>query len=290
MYKSNLSLPIRVGIVFGIGVILMSLTGCGSTCSIITRFDAEPQWVCPGQDFSPKVNFRIEYFDEDGNPSSDGPCYWKLWDTTNGKPNQPGAIALTNNVAPLNNPSAWVFGTPGGVHVVSGSQAAGHQFTLIASNDACSQDGEEYIKRQQPEIEALYGVELDDNEVMSAITTVELVSVRGPQRLLCLQHVSDVQSGYTWAKEETRAGNGVVIDGIENFYSFPLEVEHGTQYAVLQPKGNPGAKTTAFDGQSPNGKWSVRTLMSTDYDSYMKHGLNYVGKPSICLTVQLTCQ
>jgi hypothetical protein len=290
-YKSNLSLPFRAGITFGISVILMSLTGCGgSTCPIITRFDAEPEWVCPGQDFSPKVNFRIENFDEDGNPSSDGPCLWQLWDTTNGKPNQPGAIALTNNVGPLNNPSAGFFETPGGVHVVSGAQAVGHQFTLIASNTECSQDGEEYIKRQQAEIEALYGVELDDNEIMTAITTVELVSVRGPQRLLCLQHASDIQGGFTWVKEEARAGNGVVIDGVENFYSFPLEVEHGTQYAVLQPNGDPNAKTTVFNGQSPNGKWSVKTLISTDYDNYMNHGLNYVGKPSICLMVQLTCQ
>jgi hypothetical protein len=292
-YKSNLSLPLRAGIAFGVGVILMSLTGCGgggTTCPIITRFDAEPQWVCPGQDFSPKVDFRIENFNENGNPSSEGPCLWKLWDTTNGKPNQPGAIALTNNVGPLNNPSTGVFETPGGVHVVSGAQAVGHQFTLIAANTECSRDGENYIKSHQAEIEEKYGVELDDNEIMTAIATVELVSVGGPQRLLCFQHASDIQSGFTWVKDEARAGNGVVIDEVENFYSFPLEVEHGTQYTVLQPKGDPGARTTVFNGQSPNGKWSVKTLVSTDYDNYMKHGLNYVGKPSICLMVQLTCQ
>ncbi|MBN1451852.1 MAG: hypothetical protein JW963_12620 [Anaerolineales bacterium] len=291
-HTSNFSFPLRVSIALGIIVMTMSLTGCGgeATCPVITRFEAEPQWVCPGQDFSPKVNFRIENFDEDGNPSSDGPCLWKLWDTTNGKPNQPGAVALTNNVGTLNNPSAGVFETPGGVHVVSGSQAAGYQFTLIASNTECSQDGEEALRRQQARIEELYGVELDDNEVMTAITTVELVSISGPQKLLCLPHVSDVQSGFTWVKDEARAGNRVVINGVENLYPFPLEVERGSLYAVLQPRGDPGAKTTVFDGQSPNGKWAVKALVSTDYDNYIQHGLDYVGKPSICLIVQLACE
>lgn len=293
--KNNfLSLHLRTGLALCIIGVFMSLIGCRGTCPVITRLDTEPQWVCPGQDFSPKVDFRIENFDEDGNPSSDGTCLWQLWETTKAKPNQPGAVALTNKVGPLTNPGKGIWETPGGVHVVGAAQAAAYRFTLIASNTECDQKGEEYMRNHQAEIEKLFGVDLDDNEIMTAHAKVELISAGGQRKLLCVPHALDVQGGFTWVKDEARAGIRIAIDGVENLNPFSLEVKHalpsGPVSVFLRPKGDPGAKTTVFNGQSPNGKWAIKVLNSVDYDNYMKHGLKYVGKPSICIAVGLKCE
>lgn len=297
-HKSNfLSLISRTGIALGIIGMLMSLMGCAGTCCVITRLDLEPQWVCPGKDFSPNVHFRLENFDEDGDPSSDGTCLWSLWETTKAKPNQPGAVNLTQKVGPLANTGKGRWETPAtGVHVVAGAQATGYRISLIASNPECNKEGEEYLKNHQAEIEKLFGVDLDDNEVMTAHAKVELISARVPGKPLCVPHALDVQSGFTWVKDEVRAGKGIAIEGVENLNPFSLEVKHvlppplGPEYAVLQPKGKPGAGTTVFDGRSPNGKWFIKAVHSIDYDNYMKHGLKYLGKPSICIAVGLRCQ
>jgi hypothetical protein len=293
--RNFLSLFLRIGAALGIIVTLIALKGCASTCAIITNLDAQPQWVCPGKDFSPKVDFGISNFNEDGNLSGAGHMLWTLWETTNAKPYQPGAVNLNNNVGQLSNPYAGFWETPGGVHVVSGAQAAGYQFSLIAANDECPHDAGEYMKSHQKEIENMFGVELDDNEIMTALAKVELISAVGNRKLLCISHVYDIQGGFTWVKsDEARAGDGIVIDGIENSYPFSLEIEHmlpsGSVYAVLKPKGDPQAKTTVFDGRTPNGKWSAKAVNSADYDKYIKHNLKWVGKPSICLTIGIKCQ
>jgi hypothetical protein len=268
------------------------LIGC-STGTIITRLAVEPQWICPGQDFSPKVDFRLENIDNKGNPSSEGTCLWALWETSKAKPNQPGAIALTNKVGKLNYPSTGVWETPGGVNVIGGSLASGYNMTLIASNTECDADCEKYIKDHQAEIEKLFGVDLDDNEVMTAHATVELLGYETEKKFLCIPHAEDVVNGFTWVSDETSAGIGIAIDGIENQYSFSLEVKHdsptGPVSVVLRPAGDPNAKSVVFNGQSPNGKWEIKTLNSADYRDYIEHELTYVGKPSICIVVNLTC-
>jgi hypothetical protein len=96
-------------ILFLIVTVVISPTGCKNTAAIITRLDTEPQWICPGTDFSPEVHFRIENIDNEEKPSDDGHCLWKLIDTTKANAFQPGAVPLTNKVGTLNNPSKGVF-------------------------------------------------------------------------------------------------------------------------------------------------------------------------------------
>lgn len=292
----QLALNCLILVAAGLGLVLTG-TSCKGTCAVITRLDTEPQWVCPGADFSPLVHFRIENFDEDGDPSSDGLCLWSLWETTKAKPNLPGAIPLTKKVGKLDNPSKGVWETPpSGVYVISGTQATDYRFTLIASNDKCENEGENYLKSHQKDIEKRYGVDLDDNEVMMAHTSVEVITVGGP-RELCVPHAIDVQSGFTWVKEEIRAGNGIFIEGVENPHPFSIEVKQelppplGTVYQILDPQGTAGAMTNAFDGRTPNGKWAIKALHSPDYDAFIQQNLkNYMGKPSICIVVGLKCQ
>jgi hypothetical protein len=275
---------------------LVALMGCAGTCPVITHFAAEPQWVCPGQDFSPKIHFRIENYDEDGDRSSDGTCLWGLWETSKGAPNQPGSVALTSKVGSLKSPGTGIHETPaGGVHVVGGAQTSGYRFSLIASNTECDSDGEKYLKNHQEEIEDLFGVDLDDNAVMTAHAQVVVISAP-TSRMLCIPHALDVQAGFTWIGDEVRAGKRIVIDGLVNTNPFSVQVKHvlppphGTKHIVLQPRGTSGASTTMFDGQSPNGKWAIKAVHDTDYQDYIQHGLKYVGKPPICVQIGLCCK
>ncbi len=286
--KKNLQYFIILLLIVMVGMIA---PGCKTTTAIITRFETEPQWICPGTDFSPEVHFRIENIYKDGKPSDEGTCLWKLLDTTKASAFQPGAVPLTNKVGNLNNPSKGVFETPpNGVHVVGGSHAQTYKFTLIASNTDCDSDCENSVKRNQKKIEDTYGVDLDDNEVMMAHTTVELISMGGPKRI-CVPHAIDVSGGWYWQKEEVRAGQRIVIDLVENINDFPLEVmPPGQPSKILSSAGQPGSRTHDFDGHSPNGKWKVKAPNNIDYQKYMKHGIDYVNKPSICINVGIRCQ
>jgi len=274
------------------GLIGISLgaAGCAGTCPIITRHDAEPEWVCPGRDFSPKNHFRIQNFNEDGKASSSGTTLWGIWETSKGKHGQPGSVALTSKVAGQVSSKGGVIETqPAGVHAVGGSWTAGYLFTLVAANTDCPRDGEAYLRQKQAEIEKLFGVELDDAEVMTAHARVEVLP--GPAvRRICVPHAVDVQGGFTWTKDEVRAGSGMVIDGVENPNAFEIEVIHqlpaGSVSRVLGAK----AKNPGFDGRTPNGKWSIKASSSAEYDKYVKHGLKYVGNPSICISVGIRCQ
>ncbi|GEM_PF-4936152 len=284
---------VHLFLAFGIIAAAMALSGCKGTCSIITRLETEPQWVCPGTDFSPALHFRIENFDQDSDRSDAGTCIWKLWDSTKAKPNQPGSVPLTKKVGPLSNPDKGVYETPpGGVHVVAGSVARRYRFSLVAANTECKSEGEEYIRDHQAEIEKHYGVDLDDAETMMAHASVELISVPAPQRL-CVPHAIDVQGGFTWVKDEVRGGSGIVITALANPNPFALEIKHilpppaGTVYRTL----GPGDRTNAFNGRTPNGRWAIKTLNTADYNNFIqKNRLKYTGKPSICVEIELQCQ
>ncbi len=291
--KALTMFPIHLFLALAAITSAMSLAGCSGTCPIITRFETEPQWVCPGTDFSPAVHFKIENFNEDGKRSDKGTCLWQLWDTTRGKPGQPGSVNLTKKVGPLVKPDKGVWATPsGGVHVVGGSIAKRYRFSLIASNTACNDKGKEYIRDHQAEIEKRYGVDLDDNETMMAHTSVDLVTVPAAKRL-CVPHAVDVQAGFTWVKDEVRGGRGIVIAGLMNPNGFALEIKHilpppaGTVYQTL----GPGDRTAAFNGRSPNGRWAIKALKSIDYDNFIRDNrLKYTGKPSICVRIRLECR
>jgi hypothetical protein len=170
------------------------------------------------------------------------------------------------------------------------SHAQTYKFTLIASNTECDHDCEKSLRKNQTKIEKIYGVDLDDNEVMMAHTTVELITLSGPKRI-CVPHAIDLSGGWTWQKEEVRAGKRIVIDLVENINDFSLEImPPGQPPKILSPVGQPGSRTHNFDGHSPNGKWKIRATNNVDYEKYIKHGVDYAGKPSICINVGVRCQ
>ncbi len=293
-FKNSLSTSlVHLFLAFSVIAAAMPLSGCRGTCSVITRLETKPQWVCPGTDFSPAVHFRIENFDEKGNHSDDGTCVWKLWDSTKAKPNQPGSVSLTKKVGPLSHPAKGIRETPhGGVQVVAGSIAKRYRFSLSASNTECKTKGSKYLRDHQAEIEKRYGIDLDDNETMMAHTSVELISVPAPQRL-CTPYAIDAQAGFTWVKDEVRGGRGIIIAGLSNPNSFPLEIQHilpppaGTVYRTV----GPGDRTDVFNGRTPNGRWAIKTLHKADHDNFLRDNqLKYTGKPSICVEIELQCQ
>lgn len=298
MKKNSQMMFLRFTIAVSIIGFFMTLMGCKGACPIITRFETEPQWICPGKDFSPKVHFRIENFDEEGNHSTKGEVLKKLLDTTKANINtpglvcvKPGVVLLTHKLGPMNQPSPGIIETPAnGVTVVSGSKAQTYRFALVASNVKCKDKGEKHLLSIQNEIESHYGVDLDDDEIMTAHTAVELIAVGAPKRL-CVPHVKDVSGGWYWVKEEVRAGKSIVIDFVENTNDFPINVmPPGQPSKILSSAGQHGARTHDFDGHSPNGKWKIKAPNNLDYEKYIKHSYKYLGKPSICITVGIKCQ
>ncbi len=268
----------------------VALVGCEATCCIITRFETEPQWVCPGKDLAAKAHIRLENFDEEGDAaSSDLGTTWALWNTTTAPWDQPGAISLTNKVGALNSPGNGVQETPAaGVLVLSSSQTKNFELTLTATNKDCDEEAEKYLISQQTQIEKMFDLDLIDTEPMTARTRLEVVSSPATQ-VICVPHVTDVQGGLYWTKDEKRAGPRIVIDGLRNLSDVPLQVSHSkSPVRPLAPQGT----SSDFDGVSPNGKWEIG-VASADraaYDAYINHRLKYVGKPAVCLEIGLRCK
>jgi hypothetical protein len=269
---------------------LLQLTGCRGTCSIITRHDVEPQWVCPGADFSPRNHFRIENKNEDGAASSQGTTLWQFWDTSKGKHGQPGSVSLTSQLPPMVVTPDGIIATPSpGVHTVSGSLASGYRFTLIAANTECKDDGEKWLRQNQSSIEAATGVELDDNELMTSHVAVELVSGRVTKRI-CVPHSRDLN--FPWTGDEVRAGSALAIDELRNPNAFSVEVFHelAPPVGTVSSTVAAGASTATFNGSTPNGKWRVKATDPAAYAAFLQHAPKYIGKPAICFDVVLSCK
>ena len=286
---SQSTLPGRIKASLVAVLVSAVLVGCGGTCCVITKFETEPQWVCPGQDFAAKVHFRLENFDKDGNPSDGGRTLWNLWNTTTAAWNQPGAISLSNKVGTLNRPRPGIHETPAaGVFVLSSSQAQNFELTLTATNLDCDPKAEDYLRSHQAQLEQMFGLDLDDSQAMTARTRIEVISSPA-NRAICVPHVIDPQGGIFWVTEEKRAGPGIVIDGIRNVGDVPLLVSHASKPAKLVA---PQRTSRDFDGASPNGRWEVGVAPGdrAAYDVYVDHGLEHVGKRPICIEIGLRCE
>lgn len=303
--KRSKAYSILLKITYGLCIIgiLSFLAGCRGECAVITKFEAEPEWVCPGEDFSVTIHYRVEIFDEDGEhyvPTSGGSLLPVLYDVTKADlstpgpiVNKPGVVSITQPSGTISMTSHGVWETPAnGYTVVGVAQAQPYRFALISPCLPCDCDDEaqQYLLSNQNKIEEFFGVELDDDEVMTALCDVELVRAGGPKRL-CVPYVEDVTDGWHFVKEEVRAGKHIVIDFVENINPFPINVmPPGQPTKILSATGQQGALTHDFDGNSPNGKWKIKMTNQLDHDNFIKHNYQYMGTPSVCIKVGIRCQ
>ncbi len=283
-----------VGFALLITLGLLSIPGCKTTGAIITRFQTEPQWVCPGTDFSPAIHLRIENFDQDKNRSTDGVVLFGLMDITNVAPNQPGLIANQKGTVKLPPPQTVVdkqrgiIETPSsGVHVISGALAKSYAFALTATNTDCNDDCEDYLRKNQTAIEKKYNVDLADAEVMTARADVKLLDVRGEHVKICAPVLEDPTGGWQWVTNEVRAGQRIVIEGVKNINSFPLSIMPPGQPSKIL---NAGEEVPDFNGHSPNGDWKFRAPNNLDFERYNQDTLKWTGKPLMCVEIGIRCQ
>lgn len=285
---------VRASFALLIALPLLSVAGCKTTAAVITQFEMEPQWVCPGTDFSPAIHLRIENFDEDSNRSTDGVVLYSLMDITNVTPNQPGLIATQKGTVKLPPPQTTVdkkrgiIETPSsGIHVVSGSQVQNYALALTATNTECNSDCEDYLRNNQTGIEQAYNVDLADGEVMTACTDVKLLSVRGERVKICAPVLEDIGGGWQWVKNEVRGGKKIVIEGVKNINSFPLSIMPPGQSSKIL---NAGEEASDFDGHSPNGDWKFRARNNLDFESYNQNKQKWSGKPLMCIEIGIRCK
>ena len=207
--------------------------------------------------------------------------------------NKPGVLSIKQPSGTISMTSHGVWETPAsGYTIVGTAQAQTFRFALISPCIPCDcdDDAQQYLLNNQNKIEEFFGVELDDDEVMTALCDVELVRAGGPKRL-CVPFVEDAINGWHFVKEEVRAGKRIVIDFVENENPFPINVMPPGQHSkILSAAGQQGSLTHNFDGHSPNGKWMIKMTNQHDHDTFINHNYQYLGTPSVCIKVGIKCQ
>lgn len=289
-----------------------TFSGCNDgdkiCCSTIQSFTSQPQYICPGDiDFSPRVHFQIEDYDQDEKhcESKQNGLHWQLWETSAGAPGTPGATKLaspaTHNLSKI---GLGIYTTPSqGFPVASSPPPGTQQFTLKALHSDCPKKAQKYLVDNQKEYEKRLGLVLDNGEPMQATIQIRQLSRRPSKHRICFPHLIDFAGKAQWAAEVNQFGSKATIPyiemiGITNPNSVEIEVSHkppspasSTMGWVIPPGGAVDLSGSSGSGvpRNPNGTWEVAVTDTAEYAKFIGHGLDFLGAPPICVEISARC-